>query len=45
MLTIVVLIIIFGQIHPYFGQVQRLMFVDVKFRSSSNVNIRRCEFV
>ena len=31
------------QIHPYFGQVQRVMFVGEKFWSCSNINIRRCE--
>ena len=34
----------FGQIHPYFSQVQRLMFIGEKFWSCSNINVRRCEF-
>ena len=33
---------IFGHIHPYFGQVQRLMFVGEKFQSCYNVDVRRC---
>ena len=32
---------IFGQIHPYFGQVRRLTFVGVNFWSCSNVKICR----
>ena len=35
---------IFGQIHPYFGQVQKLMFVGVNFGSSSNIKVCRWEF-
>ena len=30
--------------HLYFGQVQRLMFVGVKFGSSSNVKVQGCKF-
>ena len=49
MLMFVVVIIfilfsIFGQIHSFFGHVQRLMFVVVKFRSSSDVNVHHCQF-
>ena len=35
--------LIFGQIHPYFGQVQWLMFVGVFLRSSSNLKVHRCK--
>ena len=35
---------IFGQIHPNFGQVQWLMFVQVNFQSCSNVKLPWCEF-
>ena len=31
-------------IHLYFGQVQRLTFIIIKFRSSSNVKVRPCQF-
>ena len=34
---------IFGQIHPYFVQVQCLMFIGLNFRSSLKVNVCRCE--
>ena len=34
---------IFSQIHPYFGQVRRLTFVDVSFRSCSNVKVHCCQ--
>ena len=35
-----VVVIAFCQIHPFFGEVQRLMFLVVKFRSSSNIKVR-----
>ena len=35
----------FGQIHPYFGQVRRLMLVGEKFRSCSNINVCWCEIL
>ena len=34
----------FGHIHQFFGQVQRLMFIGVIFRSCSNVHVRLCEY-
>ena len=34
----------FGHIHPCFDQVQRLMLVDVNFRSCSNIKVCQCEF-
>ena len=42
--VIFILFSIFGQTHPFFGHVQRLMFDNVKFRSSSNVKVHRCQF-
>ena len=39
--VIFILFSIFGQIHPYFSQVRRLMLVGEKFWSCSNINIRR----
>ena len=42
--VIFIFLSIFGQIHPFFGQVQRLMFIVVKFWSSSYVKIRHCQF-
>ena len=42
--VIFILFSIFGQIHQFFGQVQRLMFVVVKFWSSSNVKVCCCQF-
>ena len=35
--------LIFGQIKLYFGHFHTFMFVVVKFRSSSNVNVCRCQ--
>ena len=46
MFVVVVIFILFstfGQIYPYFGQVQRLMFVGEKFWSCSNINLRWCK--
>ena len=47
MFVVVVIFIIFlsfSEIQLYFGEVQKLTFVVVEFRSSSNVKVRRCQF-
>ena len=41
---VVYYIFIFGQIQLYFGNFHSLMFIIVKFRPSSNDNVRRCHF-
>ena len=41
--VIFIIFLIFGQIQLYFGHVQNLTFVVVKFRSSSNVKVCCCQ--
>ena len=41
--VIFILFSIFSQIHPYFGHTHTVLFVIEKFRSSSNINVCRCE--
>ena len=38
-IVIFIIFSIFGHIHPYFGQDQRLTFLDEKFRSNLPVNV------